>query len=84
MATDLRTNVDKSTMSVSDLVQFVKQELEQDDERQAKVTASGSDEALRESQTGATLDLSHKNIQALPVEILVLIKDKVERYGHMR
>jgi len=28
-----------------------------------------------------TLDLSHKNINALPVEVIVLIRDKVERYG---
>jgi hypothetical protein len=66
-------------MSVPDLVAYVKNELDADEERQAKASAASAGELPRESQTGSTLDLSHKNINALPVEIIVLIKDKVER-----
>ena len=67
-------------MTVADLVAYTKQELNADAERQAKVTAVGVVGDLQ-SQTGATLDLSHKNIHALPVEVIALIKDKVERYA---
>nr|POF10125.1 leucine-rich repeat-containing protein sog2 [Quercus suber] len=77
MATDLRTTGERPAMSTAELIQFVKQELEQDDERQAKVVATGAEMLPRESQTGATLDLSHKNISALPVEIVAMMKDKV-------
>ncbi|KAK5127644.1 hypothetical protein LTR85_006985 [Meristemomyces frigidus] len=78
MATDgTKTYGDKPSMTVAHLVAFTKKELDADAERQSKVSTTGID-AL-ESQTGATLDLSHKNIQALPVEVIVLIKDRVER-----
>lgn len=80
MASDGATHLDKPTMTVAELVAFTKKELDADAERQAKVSVAGVAGGL-ESQTGATLDLSHKNIHALPVEIIVLIKDKVERYG---
>lgn len=80
MATDAATTHGdnlKPSMTVGHVVAFTKKELEADAERQAKVSATGSDGL--ESQTGATLDLSHKNIQALPVEVIALIKDRVER-----
>ena len=78
MATEaVATNHEKSSMTVSQLVEYTKQELDADAERQAKVSATGT--GGLESQTGATLDLSHKNINALPVEVIALIKDKVER-----
>lgn len=70
---------DKPTMTLSDLVAYTKEELDADAERQAKVTAAGIGGELQ-GQTGSTLDLSHKNIHALPVEVIVLIKDKVERW----
>ncbi|KAI6858967.1 hypothetical protein KC316_g9464, partial [Hortaea werneckii] len=77
MATEaVATNHEKSSMTVSQLVEYTKQELDADAERQAKVSATGT--GGLESQTGATLDLSHKNINALPVEVIALIKDKVE------
>nr|POE52091.1 leucine-rich repeat-containing protein sog2 [Quercus suber] len=79
MAAELRTTGDRPAMSTVELVQFVKQELKQDDERQARVTASSAEALPPESQTGATLDLSHKNISTLPIEIIALMKDKVER-----
>ena len=66
-------------MTVPELVAFVKKELDADEERQAKVTAVSAAEVPQEAQTGSTLDLSHKNISALPAEVIVLIKDKVER-----
>ncbi|KAK5134258.1 hypothetical protein LTR08_006802 [Meristemomyces frigidus] len=76
MATDAATTYgDKPAMTVADLVAFTKKELDTDAE--AKVSATGV--GVVESQTGATLDLSHKNLHALPVEIIALIKDKVER-----
>ena len=66
-------------MTVVELVAFTKKELDADAERQSKLQAAGAVELPKESQSGSTLDLSHKNIHALPVEVIVLIKDKVER-----
>jgi len=80
MASDAATTYsDKPSMTVGELVTFTRKELDADAERQAKVSAAGL--GGLESQTGATLDLSHKNIHALPVEVIALIKDKVERCG---
>ena len=78
MATDIAPITEKPSMTVAELVSFTKSELDADAERQAKVTAAGGVGALQ-GQTGATLDLGHKNIRALPVEVIALIKDKVER-----
>jgi hypothetical protein len=72
------THWNRPPMELQELIAFTRRELDADAERQAQVAADGG--AL-ESQTGATLDLSHKNIHALPVEVIALIKDKVERYG---
>ena len=78
MATDAASTYgDKIAMTVADLVAYTQKELSTDAE--AKVSATGV--GVVESQTGATLDLSHKNLHALPVEVIVLIKDKVERCG---
>lgn len=78
MASDApTTHGDKQSLTVSDLVAYTKKELDADAERQAKVSAAGI--GALESQTGATLDLSHKNLHALPVEVVALIRDKVER-----
>lgn len=78
MASDIAVpHPDKPPMTVGELVAFTKKELDADAERQAKVAAAGAGEL--QSQTGVTLDLSHKNIHALPVEVIALIKDKVER-----
>ena len=78
MATDITsTNGDKPAMTIADLVVFSQKELDKDAE--AKVSATGV--GVVEAQTGATLDLSHKNLHALPVEVIALIKDKVERCG---
>lgn len=68
---------DKPSMTVGELVAFTKKELDADAERQAKVAAAEAGDL--QSQTGSTLDLSHKNIHALPVEVIALIKDRVER-----
>ncbi|KAF2765717.1 hypothetical protein EJ03DRAFT_377553 [Teratosphaeria nubilosa] len=74
MASEL-TAAYAGTASVHELIAYTKKELDADEERQKK---GGVQHGL-EGQTGATLDLSHKNIHALPVEIVALIKDKVER-----
>lgn len=80
MATDNLAPVGRPTMTVSDLVEFAKKELDADTaEKQAKLQAASVGELPKESQTGATLDLSRKNISALPVEVVELIKDRVER-----
>lgn len=63
--------------TVTDLVAFTKRELDADAERQSQVAAAGAGDL--QGQTGATLDLSHKNIHTLPVEVIALIKDRVER-----
>jgi len=68
---------DKPSMTVGDLVAFTRKELDADAERQARVAAGEAGEL--QNQTGSTLDLSHKNIHALPVEVVALIKDRVER-----
>ncbi|KYG49080.1 hypothetical protein M433DRAFT_82746 [Acidomyces richmondensis BFW] len=67
----------RPSLTVAELVAYTKKELDADAERQAKVSAAGG--GGLESQTGATLDLSHKKIYTLPVEVITLIKDKVER-----
>jgi hypothetical protein len=82
MASDNAAYTDKPSMTVAELVSYTKKELDADAERQAKVTSVGAVSDLH-AQTGATLDLSHKNIHALPVEVIALIKDKVERYAVM-
>lgn len=79
MASDTSSQPSKPPMTSPELVAFVKKELDADEERQAKVSAASAGEVPRESQTGSTLDLSHKNISSLPVEVIILIKDKVER-----
>lgn len=80
MATDTTAQAFKQPMTAPELIAFVKNELDADEERQAKASAASAGELPRESQTGSTLDLSHKHINALPVEVVILIKDKVERY----
>lgn len=79
MASDTSSQPSKPPMTSPELVAFVKKELDADEERQAKVASAGAGGVPRESQTGSTLDLSHKNISSLPVEVIILIKDKVER-----
>lgn len=69
----------KPPMTDDELVALVKEQLHADEERQAKVTAASAGELPRESQDGSTMDLSHRNVAALPVEVIVLIRDRVER-----
>lgn len=81
MATDVVTQIDKQSKNITELLAFIKQELDADAERHASLQASATaaGEALQEPQTGATLDLSKKKLSALPVEAIGLMKDKVER-----
>ena len=79
MASDVDSHNSKPAMTVAELVAFTKKELDADAERQAKVSAASAGELPQESQTGATLDLSHKNIRELPGEVIFLIRNKVER-----
>lgn len=65
--------------SADNILAFVKQELQQDDERQARQTAAAGD-VPSAPQTGSTLDLSQKNISVLPADVVLLIKDRVERW----
>lgn len=68
-------------MTVAELIAHTKKELDADaSEKQAKLLAASVGELPKESQTGATLDLSRQNISALPVELIELIKDRVERF----
>lgn len=80
MATDVASEIERSAKINTDLLAFVKKELEADAERQAKLQASGVGGLPHESQ-GVTLDITHKNLRSLPLEVISLIKDKVERYG---
>ncbi|KAK5171328.1 RAM signaling network component [Saxophila tyrrhenica] len=70
----------KTPMTVAGLVAHTKKELDADStDKQAKLLAASVGELPKESQNGATLDLSRQNISALPVEVIELIKDRVER-----
>lgn len=69
-------------MTVLELIAFVKKELDTDEERQAKIALAGdggSGVVPEKAHSGHTLDLSHKNIEALPVAVVALIKERVER-----
>jgi hypothetical protein len=77
MATDV-ARADRAPMTIAELVAFTKKELDSDAER-ARLQASSAGVLPAESQAGTTLDLSNEKIHALPVEVLVLIKDRVER-----
>jgi len=68
-------HIDKPAMTVAELIAFTKKELDVHADNQAKLSASEL------SRDGATLDLSHKGIHALPEEVIALIKDRVERYA---
>ncbi|KAK5110722.1 hypothetical protein LTR62_005599 [Meristemomyces frigidus] len=66
-------------MTVADLVVYTRRQLEADGEQQAHIKAAGVVGGHLQSQTGLTLNLSHLEIHALPVEVIALIKDRVER-----
>lgn len=66
-------------MSAAEVVAYVRKELDIDDEHLARVITANSGDLPRDAHSGVTLDLSHKNIRELPVEVVALIKDKVER-----
>lgn len=72
----VRPDQPPAPMSASEVIAYVKQELEADEARQAQISTT---ELPRESQTGYTVDLSFKGISTLPVEVVLLIKEKVER-----
>ena len=59
-----------------DLVAYIKKSLEADAEQQVKL---GEGDLSHESQSGVTLNLSHCSIRHLPVEAILLIRDRVER-----
>lgn len=67
----------KPLMTDAELIEHTKKQLDEHDQRQAKVAA----DAGELPQDGATLDLSHTGIRALPDEMFALIKDKVARYA---
>lgn len=78
MASDHPSYADKTSMTAAEVTAYVRKELDEDAERTHK-QASNAGVLPDESGAGVTLDLSHKNIHALPVEVIELIKDKVER-----
>lgn len=74
----------RAPMTSEQLVEFVTKELDDEQEREAKAAALSASELPKDQQTGSTLDLSHKNISALPAEVVLLIKDRVERCAETR
>lgn len=66
-------------MNVSEIVAYVRKELDGDEQHLARVISSNNGELPHDAHSGVTLDLSHKNIHELPVEVVALIKDRVER-----
>ncbi|KAK4610501.1 Leucine-rich repeat-containing protein sog2 [Fulvia fulva] len=82
MASDNSSQSSRPPMTVLELIAFVKKELDTDEERQAKIALAGdggSGVVPEKAHSGHTLDLSHKNIEALPVAVVALIKERVER-----
>ncbi|OQO03007.1 hypothetical protein B0A48_11291 [Cryoendolithus antarcticus] len=80
MASDTGGSSDgRPFMAAADIIAFVKKELDIDDEHLARVVTTSSGDFPRDAHSGVTLDLSHKNIRDLPVEVVGLIRDKVER-----
>lgn len=71
-------------MTSEELVEFVKNELDAEQQRQANAAALAAGALPTDQQTGSTLDLSHCNISALPAEVILLIKDRVERCVNRR
>ncbi|EME44713.1 hypothetical protein DOTSEDRAFT_72243 [Dothistroma septosporum NZE10] len=82
MASDTSSQSLRPSLTVPELIAFVKKELDTDEERQAKIALAGeggSGVVPDKAHSGHTLDLSHKNIEALPVQVVALIKERVER-----
>lgn len=77
MASDALPTAQTGKMSITELIAFTQQELDTEAERQAQIVAESTGEVL---QSGVTLDYSKKDIHELPVEVILLFKDKVERY----
>ncbi|EMC97600.1 hypothetical protein BAUCODRAFT_122033 [Baudoinia panamericana UAMH 10762] len=63
-------------VTVAELLAYTRKDLNDQAKQQGEVSAEGLEGGVH---TGVTVDLSHKNIHALPVEVIDLIKDKVER-----
>ena len=66
-------------MTSDEVIAYVKQELEADDGYQAQISSVSASGLPHESKAGSTLDLTFKGIKTLPVEVVLLIKDRVER-----
>lgn len=82
MSTESTGHVERTAMTAAEVTAYVKKELDEDAER-AHAYASNAGVVPHDSATGGvTLDLSHKYIHALPIEVIGLIKDRVERYEH--
>ncbi|KAK3673747.1 RAM signaling network component [Recurvomyces mirabilis] len=77
----MATESEQPPMTVAELVAFTQRQLESDAEQQAHIKAAGLVGGHLQSQTGSTLNLSHLEIPALPVEVVALIRDRVERYA---
>lgn len=76
---DSENSAARAPMTSAQLVEFVTKELDDEQEREAKAAALSASELPTDQQTGSTLDLSHRNISVLPAEVVLLIKDRVER-----
>lgn len=71
--------VPTAAMNAHEVVAYVRKELDINEEHLARVISSNNGELPHDAHSGVTLDLSHKNIHELPVEVVALIKDRVER-----
>lgn len=66
--------------TTEDLVEFTKRALGESAEKQRAIGSNYSDLPAGYVQTpGDTLDLSSKGARKLPIEVIELIKDRVER-----
>lgn len=64
-------------MTTAQIVKETKKLLEIEEAH--NLQSAGDGELPRESETGYTIDLSGKGVPKLPVEVIELIRDKVER-----
>lgn len=70
---------ERPVTAITDLVAYTKQQLEEHAKDQAKLQAASAGELPSESQGGATLDFSNRSLKTLPLDVILLIKERVER-----
>lgn len=66
---------------VAALVEYTKSLLDAEDQQHAQVAEAANGQVSHGLSPGATVDLSKRSMHELPVEVIELMRDRVERYG---